>query len=117
MTIVDWELVAHDQERELASLRQQLAEAQEIIKEQRQSIDALNMCVGGDGSTTTDNLVRVSRLEYQLAEAQSELAAVERELAEAKKTLEWLYRWIGHKPLSECVRKVSDTLQAMREGE
>ena len=60
---------------------------------------------------------RESQLVSQIVNQQGEIDSLRQQLAEAKKTLEWLYRWIGHKPLSECVRKVSDTLQAMREGE
>ena len=89
------------------SLKQQLAEAKDETDTWKNIARQIN----------THWIPANEGLAKQLAEAQAKLAAVERELAEAKKTLEWLYRWIGHKPLSECVRKVSDTLQAMREGE
>lgn len=37
------------------------------LREQKATIAALNACVGGPDSTTTENLVRVSRLEADLA--------------------------------------------------
>ena len=47
---------------ELARLRSENARQDKIIEEQRQSIVALNACIGGEGSLTTDNMVRVARL-------------------------------------------------------
>lgn len=38
----------------------------DIIEEQKRSIIALNDCIGGEGSCTTDNLVRVGRLEHTI---------------------------------------------------
>lgn len=36
------------------------------IDEQKHTISALNDCIGGEGSTTTENLIRVSRLEQKI---------------------------------------------------
>ena len=40
----------------------------EIIEEQRRTIVALNSLIGGEGSTTTENLTLVSRLQQQIKE-------------------------------------------------
>ena len=42
------------------------------ITEQLETIKALNDCIGGKGSLTTDNLVLVGRLEHQIAELERE---------------------------------------------
>lgn len=70
---------------ELEALRQQVAELQaehwqqdklrEIIAEQKRTIMALNDALGGEGTCTTDNLVRVSRLEQQVEALMKERAA------------------------------------------
>lgn len=44
----------------------QIKKLKEIIEEQKRSIIALNDCIGGEGSCTTDNLVRVGRLEHTI---------------------------------------------------
>lgn len=38
----------------------------DIIEEQRKTIEALNMCIGGEGSTTTENITRIGRLEAEI---------------------------------------------------
>ena len=38
----------------------------DIVEEQRKTIEALNMCIGGDGSTTTENITRIGRLEAEI---------------------------------------------------
>jgi hypothetical protein len=38
----------------------------DIIEEQRKTIRALNMCIGGEGSTTTENITRIGRLEAEI---------------------------------------------------
>ena len=40
----------------------QVEKIKEIIEEQKHSIVALNACIGGEGSCTTDNLTRFGRL-------------------------------------------------------
>lgn len=42
------------------------------IAEQLETIKALNDCIGGKGSLTTDNLVLVGRLEHRIAELERE---------------------------------------------
>ena len=44
------------------------------ITEQLETIKALNDCIGGKGSCTTDNLVLVGRLEHQIVELEREIA-------------------------------------------
>ena len=44
------------------------ASADSRIAEQLETIKALNDCIGGKGSLTTDNLVLVGRLEHQIVE-------------------------------------------------
>lgn len=43
-----------------------VARYEDIIEEQKRTIIALNDCIGGEGSCTTDNLVRVGRLEHTI---------------------------------------------------
>lgn len=38
----------------------------DLIKEQQRTIQALNMCIGGPDSTTTENLTRIGRLEEEV---------------------------------------------------
>ena len=57
-----------------------------IIYEQRETIVSLNSCIGGEGSTTTDNLVRVSRLESIITKQQAMIAELEKDAAR--------YRWL-----------------------
>jgi chromosome segregation ATPase len=46
-------------------LRAEVASLKELLGEQKQTIAALNSALGGEGSCTTDNLVRIGRLEMQ----------------------------------------------------
>ena len=60
---------------ELAEAQERIKELEEILKEQRESIVALNTALGGEGSLTTDNLVRVGRLEQRIKELEAEVKA------------------------------------------
>lgn len=53
----------------------------DIIEEQRKTIKALNMCIGGKDSTTTENITRISRLE----------AEIERLKQPAQEPYGWIY--------------------------
>jgi predicted RNase H-like nuclease (RuvC/YqgF family) len=50
---------------EYEALRAEVASLKELLGEQKQTIAALNSALGGEGSCTTDNLVRIGRLEMQ----------------------------------------------------
>lgn len=65
----------------------------DIINEQRRSIGALNMCVGGEGSCTTDNLVRVGRLEANIEELTQTNELLQAEMVMLKQDAE-RYRWL-----------------------
>lgn len=52
--------------------RDQVYKLKDIIEEQLLSITALNDCIGGEGSLTTDNLVKVERLEHKIKELKIE---------------------------------------------
>jgi uncharacterized coiled-coil protein SlyX len=74
---VDGEYVKYDDHQ--AATEQQsarIAELESLISEQLNTIKALNMCIGGADSLTTDNLRLVDRLEAKLAIA---VEALERE--------------------------------------
>ena len=44
-----------------------------LLEDQRQTIAALNLCVGGEGSTSTENLTRNARLEQEIEQLQANL--------------------------------------------
>jgi len=44
-----------------------ITELEAVIVMQRETIQTLNSCIGGEGSLTTDNLVTIGRLETKLA--------------------------------------------------
>ena len=58
----------HGDKHPTDALERQLAQANAVIAEQKNSIAGLNSCIGGEDSCTTDNLIRVTRLENIIAE-------------------------------------------------
>ena len=83
----DWRYADRDAERKFFYLAGQASAEKSIenfslacesyrnrITEQLETIKALNDCIGGKGSCTTDNLVLVGRLEHQIAELEREIA-------------------------------------------
>lgn len=61
----------------------QVKKLKDIIEEQKCTINGLNECIGGAGSYTTDNLVRVSRLEHVIDSLNERISELKDVLQEA----------------------------------
>lgn len=64
---IDWEIIMNDK------LSDSEAKLREIIAEQLLTITALNSCIGGEDSLTTDNLTTVSRLENEIEDLKHDI--------------------------------------------
>ncbi len=67
-----------------------IAELEAVIVMQRETIQTLNSCIGGEGSLTTDNLVTIGRLEARNKELE---ALAEQLTQEPVKTKPYGYVW------------------------
>ena len=61
----DQQMMALDQ---LEQKEVELARLKDIVDEQKRTIIALNTCIGGENSTTTDNLIVVTRLQQMVTD-------------------------------------------------
>ena len=68
---------------EQAELQAKVDRQAETIAEQLQTIVALNDCIGGEGSLTTDNLVLVGRLETEIEKLNEVIRLYDAALSEA----------------------------------